>query len=71
MGQRPRTIFAVFTIHESAAPSRQRRCNCCGERMDGLALCWNPACADSVHDGVRAGWPAGGEVIVTTGASVR
>ena len=76
MAGQARVFFAEFEFRRSPRAGREtrgvreRRCNCCGERMDGLAFCWNPGCADSVHDGVTAGWPPGGQVIVTTGKTI-
>lgn len=70
MAGQARVFFAEFDLRPRQRVARDRRCACCGERMEGLAVCWNPRCADSVHDGARAGWPPGGLVIVTTGKTV-
>lgn len=66
-----RTVFADFSFRRHATLTAERRCHCCGEPMAGLVQCWNPACADSVHDAVTASWPPAGDIIVTTGAAVR
>lgn len=46
-------------------------CQTCRQPLYGR-LCWNPGCADSIHDSEQSSWPEfEGPVIVTRGVAAR
>lgn len=62
--------FAVFSRDPRPAARGSERmvagsCATCRQPLYGR-LCWNPGCADSVHDSVQADWPRYEDPIIET-----